>query len=122
MHVINSCLRGLKSNGTKSYFNLINDVYGHLHSVQMFDVQGPEVVATNFIPGENVFGDTETLAFAATDKTSIEKVVFKIYDTILKTITTSFDTITRGLKSNGTKTYAKDLIKLLSISFRSFLT
>ena len=73
-----------------------NDVYGYLHPVQMFDTQGPEVVATNFIPGENVFGDTATLEFAATDKIAIDNVVFKIDGIdgeVLGTIATNFDAI-----------------------------
>lgn len=70
-----------------------NNVYGYLHPVQMFDLHGPEVVATNFISGENVFGDTAILEFAATDKTSIENVVFKIDGAILEIISKNFDTI-----------------------------
>ena len=81
-----------------------NDVYGHLHPVQMFDTQGPEVIATNFTSEENVFGDTATLEFAATDKIAINSVVFKIDGIdgeVLETITTNFDAIAITIDTTG---------------------
>ena len=78
-----------------------NDVYGYLHPVQMFDAQGPEIVATNFTSEENVFGDIATLEFAATDKIPIDNVGFKIDGEVLETITTNFDTIAIPIDTTG---------------------